>query len=434
MKLKINYLNLLMYVLLLQGLLSWMTHASGFKFDILDLVVIVFCLVYVLFLQQRGIKIEKHIMWLTIYVVYAYARDYLGGYLSFGTVAGIREMWLFLFMLVVDNLSAKIGSEDKLLLTMIKITIIISTFASIMQLYNPYFMLPPSSRYLSRGSDFIHDVVRYRHSSIFGWYRGLGTGLTFLPLLALLIGSYLSSNKYKASLPYLFMGALVVFLSKTRFIYVNYLVMLSMFYVAFQRKLSKVRIFMFVVIGLVTVYGAVEFLGYLGLDTRAIVADRVFEEAKGGVLEGSGGTRILAFQVFGQMFTRSPIIGVGQNISLDLQEALEGRSGQIHVGYLSLLYYYGLVGGIFYFSFLFYLVRKLYRNAMFHSNWGPFYGTLCFVLANLTLVRLIHYDVGLLVCYAYDRVLTVRRFNTLSLSGPNESLPSANSHIMRRVG
>ena len=67
---------------------------------------------------------------------------------------------------------------------------------------------------------------------------------------------------------------------------------------------------------------------------------------------------------------------------------LHGRSSQIHVGFLSLLYYWGIIGTILYSLFLYYLLKKLYRISKVTKNWGPFFGWEGLVLANLTLVYL----------------------------------------------
>ena len=68
--------------------------------------------------------------------------------------------------------------------------------------------------------------------------------------------------------------------------------------------------------------------------------------------EKSAGTRILAVYMFLEFFPENPIFGTGGVMKADLVRAIRGRSSQIHVGILSLFYYYGLVGGFIYLFFL----------------------------------------------------------------------------------
>jgi hypothetical protein len=80
-----------------------------------------------------------------------------------------------------------------------------------------------------------------------------------------------------------------------------------------------------------------------------------------------------------------------------LRSFLKGHSSQIHVGYLSLFYLYGIVGGILFMIFLFKLLTKLYRESKQTTYWGPYLGVLGFAVANLTLVTFTFFEVGLIV-------------------------------------
>jgi hypothetical protein len=86
-----------------------------------------------------------------------------------------------------------------------------------------------------------------------------------------------------------------------------------------------------------------------------------------------------------------------------LLHALRGRSSQIHVGYLSLLYYYGLIGGLIYLAFLFSIAKETLRVAKRTFHWGPFFAILQFILTNLTGVVFDLFMMGMVMAIFYHK-------------------------------
>ena len=128
----------------------------------------------------------------------------------------------------------------------------------------------------------------------------------------------------------------------------------------------------------------------INVNVDQIVYERILEQNEGGMLHGSAGTRLLAFEIFGKVFPQHPLFGKGKFFraggtnDIELQQLLGGRSYQIHVGYLSLLYYYGIIGGGFYLLFMISLAKKLYRDAKLTNMWAPFLCWLMYVVNNMT--------------------------------------------------
>jgi len=141
----------------------------------------------------------------------------------------------------------------------------------------------------------------------------------------------------------------------------------------------------------------------IGIDVNNLLAQRILETNKGGFIGGSASTRILAFEVFFKLFPNDPIFGVGSQITSDLLKELAGRSSQLHVGYLSLLYYFGIIGGVLYLGFIYYFTKSLYRNAKIHGYYSPFYSWIGFLLANLTLNYIIPFECGILIVLLLDK-------------------------------
>lgn len=103
------------------------------------------------------------------------------------------------------------------------------------------------------------------------------------------------------------------------------------------------------IVGILALLCSIYFLNKIGVDTNEIIEKRILEKQRVGIENKSVGTKILAFQLFAELFPANPVFGVGSQITDELEDKLAGRSSQLHVGYLSLLYYKGLVDGCLFF-------------------------------------------------------------------------------------
>jgi len=120
--------------------------------------------------------------------------------------------------------------------------------------------------------------------------------------------------------------------------------------------------------------------------------ERFFETKTRGLEETSAGTRLLAFKIFAKLFPEHPWLGkgklhsfgAGNSQDIRLLVLLNNRSSQIHVGFLSLLYYYGVLGGGLFIIFVYLLARKLLKNAKIDGYWSPFLIWLMFIVNNFT--------------------------------------------------
>ena len=177
----------------------------------------------------------------------------------------------------------------------------------------------------------------------------------------------------------------------------------------------------FIVMIIISV-GAFLFLAkQLNFKVGDIVEKRILESDKGGLVHGDAGTRLLAFDVFGHLYVENAIFGKGKlhdfegkGKDYELVRALQGKSSQIHVGYLSLLYYYGLVGGLLFVGFLVFMTVSLYQSAKIHQHWGPFFGFIQFLLTNATGVWLHIYFMGYILCFMFDRYYRLNHENLLN--------------------
>jgi O-antigen ligase len=119
--------------------------------------------------------------------------------------------------------------------------------------------------------------------------------------------------------------------------------------------------------------------------------------------ESSAGARITSYNVFVLKFPEHPWFGVGPHTRDDVAALLGEGVPIIHVGYLSYLYYYGIVGCFFFFFSLIFLLKDAFMVGWKFRFWGSFYGILAFCLANATLVYFNLSEAGIVLAVVYLR-------------------------------
>ncbi|MCB0668273.1 MAG: O-antigen ligase family protein [Saprospiraceae bacterium] len=237
----------------------------------------------------------------------------------------------------------------------------------------------------------IHEGYRY---SIYSWVSGVSVGMDALAIFSILLAMK-SLPRIKRYLLILASG-LVSILSSSRWIMLNFIAIFSQRFIG--RKSSF--IYAFKLVAALVTFGLLITISasVLGIDLNKFFQERL--------LSDSANTRFYAFEVFGKVFPDNPIFGTGGADTEKMLALIQGKTSQIHVGWLKLLYYYGLVGGIMYVIFLISLLQHLYRRAVESSYWGSFFALLAFTIANFTLVELSIFYHGLLLAVLYSRYLS----------------------------
>ncbi|WP_162497578.1 O-antigen ligase family protein [Aureibaculum marinum] len=254
------------------------------------------------------------------------------------------------------------------------------------------------------------DETESRLVSIYSYISPVAVGFGFVPVFILITELLIKSKKNKKLLLYVLLGLLFSFLTKTRWIMLNALMVFLLLYFNHRKQLTSFYKYLILVPSIVVI---ALFVGEsFGLKTMGIVEDRILEKDSGGVGKGSASSRILAFTAFSQVYMDNPILGRG-NVKYGmagtgeqdskLKKILGGKSSQLHVGYLSLLYIYGLVGGIFFLGFIYLILKRLYKNAEKTGYYGPFVAFLGFALANLTLVTFTFFEMGLILALLFNK-------------------------------
>ena len=312
----------------------------------------------------------------------------------------------FNFLFIIENVPVSKRQFKFMISVSWKILIAAVLVIIIQQVYDPSFAVNPNFRRL----EFIKETSENKRVlvSIYSWIGELLTvGFSFAPILILIVEDLQKKNK--KLFVWILMGIVFALLSKARWIMLNTILVFVILIIPYRNKFNQ---FIKYLILLPVIFLFSFFvLDKVGIDVKGIVFERILESDK-KLSEKSAGTRILAFEAFNRFFWDQPFFGKGSikyglggtgEQDYNLRSFLGGRSAQIHVGYLSLLYMYGLVGGSLFLIALYLLLSRLYKNAKLTGTWAPFLGFLGVVLANLTLVMFSFYEMGLIVVLAADK-------------------------------
>ena len=307
----------------------------------------------------------------------------------------IQDFSIFFIIVIIYNTHF----NDKFIeqsIIVIKATIILAALASIVQVFNPDFL--NQRLFFQDEYETSMSLYEFRRSSIFGFIGSNAVGLAYIPLLSVLVG-YLFYTKNKYYWVYLLLGGIVAVLTNTRYVMIAFiLISLQLFFA------SKVRFKGFIkyiiILGLSTLV-LWQLLISLGYDFGTWYEERLLSE--GSISET---TRYKAFGNFIRFFPEAPFFGTGMMTEEIDKASAEVGSSHIHVGYLSHLVYYGLVGCFFLYGFWVLLIKELYHTAKSMNYWGSFFGFLAFLWAFATMSQSSIFYYGIIFTLVFDKYYT----------------------------
>ena len=360
---------------------------------------------------KRKIFIPKYLWLYFLFIIYTIFSDKLLVGKSLGVKYFYSNYKLTAFLVIVMIENTRFSKREMRTFFKLMIFTVLTAFIVILlqQFYSSGFFVNLNSETMFKNINFSNDYS-IRLPSIYSWIGLLEMGLGFTPMLAIIMEYYmLKKKRSKYWLAYFFLGLIYVLLTRYRWEMVNVVVLIIIPIIHYKARLSKL-----VVNGIllmILMYAGLALSSNFGIPIYDIIENRVLEKSHGGLEKGSASTRILAVYIFSQLYPEHPVFGKGDfhtfNARTDkdfaLAAALGGRSSQIHVGYLSLLYYYGIVGGLLFLSAIYFLMKRLYARAKLTSQWAPFFGLLGFVLANFTLVEFSLFHAGLIMALVFDK-------------------------------
>ncbi len=357
--------------------------------------------VFLLFIfkpPNTKIRFPKYIIFYILFTAFTFFsafvlldREFKISYLYSNTLIGAINM-----MIIIENLKINRKYFSLIMKTSIYVLIIAFITILIQQVVNSSFFVKPIKLELYE----VKNEFESRLPSIYSWSFELSKGFGYVSIF-LIVVEYLYKRK-KNILIWIFMGLVYAFLTKARWIMVNIILVFVVLIIHHENKFKQ--FLKFAILVPILVVSSYFVLNAIGINTDRIVEDRV--------KSNSASSRILAFAAFDKLFMDNPVLGVG-NIKYGmggtgkqdykLRSFLQGQSSQMHVGYLSLFYMYGFVGGLLFLSFLYFLLRKLYIDAKETKMWGSFLALLSFALANLTLVWFGLFEMGMIFALVINK-------------------------------
>ena len=341
---------------------------------------------------RRKLRFPKYVIPLGLLGIYYIISEYSFGYISeIGILRYIYRSWVpftIASLILIENTTFSQEFIENIII-IFKITIIISFIASVIQLFfYPNFFLPD---YLI---DYNYDYNPYniRNPSIFGATEDNELGFSFLPIAFIVIGWSIRHRRFM--IPWCFFSIIVLLGSNSRWIFVG--VLFLIFYI-FQKKrfdisiLYQIIFLTFFVLCFVMVY----------ID----VSSFTFEQYKiERLLSKTAFSRIAAFKEFGSFFAQKPYFGYGQEIrEVLIRDILRPK---LHVGYLSHLVGYGLIGsGLLFYSW-FLILKHLFQvgkkyNAEFLSYFFVF-----FLAANWTMPQYSLFSYGFIFIFVFAHYIS----------------------------
>jgi len=353
--------------------------------------------------SQKRVRVPGYAWLLFGFIIYTFIWSYLNGEFAergYRVFSKNQYLHTFFILIVIHNFNF----DDRFIIktySILKYTIIIAFLVSLIQVINPDFMnAEPVWARRDLDSDLLRGLYSERRVSIFGFIDPAEFGLSFMPLLSVLIGIQLF-RKYNLYYLFLFLGGVSAFLTNTRYIMIAFILITLQILIAHR---SRIRgIIKYGIIITISGFLMIQVLFMFGYDLNEWFNTRLL--AEGSIQET---TRYKAIENFIQFFPQKPMFGFGRFTEEIIEASLAVGSSQIHVGYLAGLVLYGLVGGILLFGFWFFLARKLYRTAIYTGYWGSFFAFLIFLWANLTLVTFHIFFYGIIYALIFDKYFTYK--------------------------
>lgn len=399
------------YILALLPIFGFLTYSAINKAPQVLLIYLSVLSILLILFERGNINIPKYLLYYGLFVLYTTMSDVfvVGVPFDEGYVRNNRYLGSFLLLLIIENTIFNKHFNARIIKIMVATVVVTFLVILIQEFYNREFMV---MRAFNIDGGLNHD----RLVSVYSWIDNrMAFGTVFFPMFFFVLEiAFKKENNKVVALLYV-IGITIAFLNRSRITMVQFLA--SFLLIAIYQGVSIKTFSKYLLL-----FSAVIALGYVGfkqlnVNVDEIVQERILDSDARSLETSSAGGRILAFAIFAETFPKHPFFGKGKFFKsghgedVELLRLLAGRSYQIHVGYLALLYYYGLVGGGFYLLFVLAMARKLFHDARQTTYWAPFLAWLLYMLNNFTDV-FIHFD--------FMGILVVLILNTYLLQKLNE--------------
>lgn len=389
-----KYLQILFLILIpFYPFWAWAFLAGDNK-EIVEYANLLWMGLFAFMLIYKSNRVPKYLVFLMIFTIYHLATVYYFNLVppEMTWVSFIRQdanVYACAVFFVIENTTFDDWFYEKMNRNIL-IIVAIALVVSVMQVRDPYFFLNPKvdieGDYTDQGRIF----------SIFSWTNINTLGITFPLLISILLSV---TDLKKKTFPFVLLSGIVVaFLTRARYIMISTIIVISQLLItstfSVKRKLYFGAILFFSVIFLL--FAAAN----LGYNIQDVIQDRILEK-NNDIEMGSAMVRVKSYYVFLVKFPEHPWFGVGPKTRDDVVQLLGGEAPLIHVGYLSYLYYYGIIGFSILLVSIFFLFKEAFRIGKKYLFWGGFYGLLAFCFANTTFVYFNFNEMGIILIVIY---------------------------------
>ncbi|HOD17350.1 MAG TPA: hypothetical protein PKJ14_01730 [Candidatus Cloacimonadota bacterium] len=316
-------------------------------------------------LRYSKLKISRYFLLSSIYYLATILIPTL-----FGTNFKIifnTDLLLCLGLLISANASISTKIYKQALKWIVALIIVSVVVIIIQQFYNPLFMVSDTVSENFTWEKFSN--FQYRLPSIWSYINPNETSGCFyiMALYAILLG-YMIERKINGWLIGLLCASILIYvvLTKTRYIIIVYLIISSMIYRLLNRTVNQIAV-------LTVLFLCIILLLYSGFPLLDLVQYRYLDKQVGGIVYGSFGARTSSWDAFTKYIGSAWLLGIDMSKQASDYYNYLGRStGQNLLGIVYPLITYGIIGSIWYYLLLFFLLRDSYKIGRESKNYGFF--------------------------------------------------------------
>jgi len=410
--------NILLIIIPFYPFWAWLSF-TFFEKHINYFAVLVFLSMALVLIIIQKVRIPKYLIFFILFSIYHLCSVFINGLVPPDSnlitfILTDVNVFACIVFFVIENTDFEKDFFKKINIC-VALIVLVSLVFSLIQMKFPTFFVSPE---LERNVEGLVYIQQKRIFSIYSWTNLNSIGITFPIMIAILLSVY--NNKVKIFPWVVISGIVVPFLTRARYAMLGAVVAFSQLF--FVSKISLRRKIYFLLIfagGIILLLNIARFSGF---DVKQVVNERILEQ---GSQLGSARARLVSLQVFLIKFPEHPWFGVGPSTRADVVQLLRGAAPLIHIGYLSYLYFYGVLGSVLLFISGYFILKDAWTVGKKHAFWGSFYGFVSFCLANVTMVYFNFSEIGIILLILYLRYYNMKPLSDKS-SAVNEDVYTSN--------
>jgi len=321
-------------------------------------------------LKISHLKLSRYFLFASIYYLAIILIPALSG--SNFRVKFNNEALLCIFLLIAANsyISAKVYNQAlKWMAALIVVSLVVII---IQQFYNPLFLVSKNVSEEFEWDKFSN--FQYRLHSIWSYVSDTASGFSLMAPYAVLLG-YMIEKKKNGWWIALLCAAVLLYsvLTRQRYLIIVYLIITFQIYRLLNRAVNQIAV-------LVVLFLCIGLLLYSGFPLFDLIQYRYLDVQAGGIAYGSFSARTQSWEAFKRFFSSSWLLGIDMSKQAsDYYNYLGRETGQNLLGIIYPFITYGIIGSIWYYLLLYFLLRDSYIIGRKTKNYGFFVLFIAFI-------------------------------------------------------